>query len=182
MKIIETAIKDLFIIEPKIIGDSRGYFFEAWNKNLLTTNGIDFIPVQQNESKSAYGVIRGLHYQLKPYSQAKLVRVVQGEVLDVAIDLRRDSSTFGKHFSVVLSSENKKQFFIPKGFAHGFAVLSDYAVFSYLCDDFYNSSVERGIIYNDERLNIDWHIPNGDEIISEKDKNNSSFCNAENNF
>ncbi|MDL2262660.1 dTDP-4-dehydrorhamnose 3,5-epimerase [Bacteroidales bacterium OttesenSCG-928-I21] len=175
MNIIETGISGLLVIEPKVFGDSRGYFLESWNKAVFENNGINFIPVQQNESSSCYGVIRGLHYQIEPFAQAKLVRALVGEVLDVAVDLRKDSPTFGKHFSVILSAENKKQFFIPKGFAHGFSVLSEKAVFSYLCDNLYNPASERGIKYNDETLKIDWQIPKNKEIVSEKDKNNNNF-------
>ncbi|MDR2010242.1 MAG: dTDP-4-dehydrorhamnose 3,5-epimerase [Bacteroidales bacterium] len=182
MKIIETGIKDLFVIESQVFGDSRGYFSESWNKEIFRKNGIDFTPVQQNESSSCYGVIRGLHYQLNPFSQAKLVKVVLGEVLDVAVDLRKDSPTFGKHYSIILSSKNKKQFFIPKGFAHGFSVLSENAIFSYLCDNFYNPDLERGIKYNDEFLDINWQIPENEEIVSDKDKNNAIFLDAEKNF
>ena len=135
MTITDTFIKDLKIIEPKVFGDQRGYFFETWKKSDFEAAGINFIPVQQNESSSTYGVVRGLHFQLNPYSQAKLVRCVVGKVLDVAVDVRKGSPTFGKHFSVELSEENKRQFLIPRGFAHGFSVLSDYAVFAYLCDN-----------------------------------------------
>ena len=182
MKIINTEIKDLYIIEPKILGDNRGYFFESWSKTVFEQNNISFVPFQQNESKSCYGVIRGLHYQLAPYSQAKLVRVISGEVLDVAVDLRKNSPSYGKHVSIILSSENKRQFFIPRGFAHGFAVLSAEAVFEYMCDNVYNPESERGIIYNDNFLNIDWKIPNEKTLVSEKDKNHLNFINCDNNF
>ncbi|MBQ5424102.1 MAG: dTDP-4-dehydrorhamnose 3,5-epimerase, partial [Bacteroidales bacterium] len=138
MTVTDTFIKDLKIIEPKVFGDQRGYFFETWNKSVFDAAGINFVPVQQNESSSTYGVVRGLHFQLNPYSQAKLVRCVVGKVLDVAVDVRKGSPTFGKHISVELSEENKRQFLIPRGFAHGFSVLSDYAVFAYLCDNAYN--------------------------------------------
>ncbi|MBQ3990952.1 MAG: dTDP-4-dehydrorhamnose 3,5-epimerase, partial [Bacteroidales bacterium] len=127
MTVTDTFIKDLKIIEPKVFGDQRGYFFETWNKSVFDAAGINFVPVQQNESSSTYGVVRGLHFQLNPYSQAKLVRCVVGKVLDVAVDVRKGSPTFGKYFSVELSEENKRQFLIPRGFAHGFSVLSDYA-------------------------------------------------------
>lgn len=182
MIITETYIKDLLIIEPKVFGDHRGYFFESWNTKLALSKGISFNPVQHNESSSSYGVVRGLHYQLSPFGQSKLVRVISGNVLDVAVDLRKDSPTFGKHFSVELSGENKKQFLIPKGFAHGFSVLSENAVFSYMCDDYYNPDSERGIVYNDVELNIDWKIPIEKAIISDKDLNNPIFKNAEMNF
>jgi len=182
MIIKKTGIEDLLIIEPKIFGDKRGYFLETWNQQLAEKNGIHFNPVQHNESKSSYGVVRGLHYQLKPYGQSKLVRVVDGNVLDVAVDLRKDSPTFGQHYAVELSGENKKQFLIPKGFAHGFAVLSDTAVFSYLCDEFYNPESERGIKFDDPKLAIDWRIPIDKINLSDKDLANPSFINAEMNF
>ncbi|HOZ30591.1 MAG TPA: dTDP-4-dehydrorhamnose 3,5-epimerase [Bacteroidales bacterium] len=182
MKIVTTDIEGLLILEPSVFGDSRGYFMEFWNKNVLKENGIDFTPVQFNESGSCYGVIRGLHYQLNPYAQAKLVRVVSGEVLDLAVDLRKNSPTFGKYYSVRLSAENKKQFLIPKGFAHGFSVLSDFAIFSYMCDSYYNQASERGISLSDKFLNIDWLIPEDKRIISPKDLNHPDFHNAEKNF
>lgn len=182
MKITKTKIKDLLIIEPDIFGDERGFFMETWNHKRFLEFGIDFLPIQQNESISVYGVIRGLHYQLAPYSQAKLVRVVVGNVLDVAVDLRKNSPTFGKYVTVELSSENKKQFLIPRGFAHGFSVLSEIAVFQYFCDNFYNKDAEKGILFNDEFFNINWQIPELQQIISEKDKNNKLFNNAEINF
>lgn len=182
MIITETNIKGLLILEPKVFGDQRGYFLETWNKKLLQDHGIDFSPVQQNESGSSYGVVRGLHYQLSPFSQTKLVRVVSGKVLDVAVDLRKDSPTFGMFHSVILSEENKKQFFIPKGFAHGFSVLSDFAVFSYMCDEFYMPESERCIAYNDQSLKIDWQIPTDKMIVSSKDSLAPDFKSAEKNF
>ena len=182
MIVTKTDIEGLLIIEPDVYGDSRGYFLESWNRDLFQKNNILFSPVQQNESGSSYGVIRGLHYQLNPFAQAKLVRVVSGEVLDVAVDLRKNSPTFGKYKSVVLSSENKKQFLIPEGFAHGFSVLSDFAVFSYMCNQYYNPASERGILFSDLSLNIDWKIPIDKQIISQKDLKNPDFRNAEKNF
>ncbi len=182
MIIKETGFQGLKIIEPKVFEDSRGYFFESWNNRLAEESGLIFNPVQHNESKSSYGVIRGLHYQLTPDSQAKLVRVIQGKVLDVAVDLRKKSPTFGKHFSVVLSAQNKKQFFIPKGFAHGFSVLSETAIFSYMCDEYYKPDAERGIAYDDKYLGIDWQIPTDKLIVSEKDKSNPAFSDADMNF
>ena len=182
MTVTDTFIKDLKIIEPKVFGDQRGYFFEAWKKSDFEAAGIDFVPVQQNESSSTYGVVRGLHFQLNPYSQAKLVRCVVGKVLDVAVDIRKGSPTFGKHFSVELSEENKRQFFIPRGFAHGFSVLSDYAVFSYLCDNVYNKESEGGIIFNDPALGIDWKVPQDKMIFSEKDLKHPTLQNAILNF
>ena len=182
MTVTDTFIKDLKIIEPKVFGDQRGYFFETWKKSDFEVSGIDFNPVQQNESSSTYGVVRGLHFQLNPYSQAKLVRCVVGKVLDVAVDVRKDSPTFGKHFSVELSEENKRQFLIPRGFAHGFSVLSDYAVFSYLCDNVYNKESEGGIIFNDPELAIDWKIPQDQMILSDKDTKHPTLKNAILNF
>lgn len=182
MTVTDTFIKDLKVIEPKVFGDQRGYFFETWKKSDFEAAGIDFTPVQQNESSSTYGVVRGLHFQLNPYSQAKLVRCVVGKVLDVAVDVRKCSPTFGKYFSVELSEENKRQFFIPRGFAHGFSVLSDYAVFSYLCDNVYNKESEGGIIFNDSELGIDWKIPQDKMILSDKDTKHPTLKNAILNF
>lgn len=182
MKIINTNIQDLIIIKEDYFSDNRGYFMETWNSKKFTNSNIDFIPLQQNESKSYYGVIRGLHYQLAPYSQAKLVRVVCGKVIDVAVDLRKNSPTYGKNYSIELSDENKLQFLIPRGFAHGYSVISEFAIFQYFCDNIYNKESERGILFNDNFLNIDWKIPVTKQIISEKDKNNKFFKDAEINF
>lgn len=182
MKIIETPIPGLLIIEPMVFTDSRGYFLESYNQQKLNEAGVypDF--VQDNESKSSYGVIRGLHYQLNPYAQAKLVRVIQGRVYDVAVDLRQGSPTYGQSFGLELSEENKRQFYIPRGFAHGFSVLSETAIFSYKCDALYRPSAERGIIYNDPSLKIDWMIEASESIISEKDTLHPTFAEAEMNF
>ncbi|HPX75441.1 MAG TPA: dTDP-4-dehydrorhamnose 3,5-epimerase [Bacteroidales bacterium] len=182
MKIVKTNIEGLLVLEPKVFTDSRGYFLESWNNKVFLENNLDFKPVQQNESKSSFGVVRGLHYQLAPYSQAKLVRVILGKVLDVAVDLRKNSPSFGKYYSVILSEENKKQFFIPKGFAHGFSVLSDFAIFSYMCDEYYSPEHERAISYNDNFLNIDWQVPFDKMIISNKDMAAPCFKTAEYNF
>ena len=183
MKAIDTKIRDLFIFEPKVFDDDRGYFFESYNKKTLESlTGKEYNFIQDNESRSSYGVIRGLHYQLAPYSQAKLVRVLEGRVYDVAVDLRKDSPTFGKWEGVELSGENKKQFLIPKGFAHGFSVLSETAVFAYKCDEYYHPEAEAGIIYNDPALNIDWKIPEKDAKLSEKDKLLPELKNARMNF
>ena len=169
MKVIDTEIEDVKIIEPKIFEDSRGYFFESFN-DLEFINKIGFVDfVQDNESKSSYGVMRGLHFQKPPYTQAKLVRCVRGAVLDVAVDLRKGSPTYGKHVAVELTEDNHRQLFIPKGFAHGFAVLSDTAVFQYKCDDFYHPEVDGGINILDDSLGIDWKIPKDKAILSEKD-------------
>lgn len=172
MEIVRTDIEGLLIIEPKVFADSRGYFFESFNaRDFNAATGLDVNFVQDNESRSSYGVLRGLHFQLPPHSQAKLVRCVRGKVLDVAVDLRKGSATFGKHVAVELSEENHRQFFIPKGFAHGFAVLSETAVFQYKCDAYYCPEADSGISILDQTLGIDWGIPVDKAILSEKDKN-----------
>lgn len=182
MPFIQTGIQGLIIFEPRVIEDSRGYFFESYNSNLFKENGIDVDFVQDNQSSSSFGVIRGLHYQLPPHAQSKLVRVLSGRILDVVVDIRTGSATFGKVYSIELSAENKKQLFVPKGFAHGFSVLSDRAEVMYKCDEFYNKESERGLMYNDQMLNIDWQIPRGDEIISEKDQQNAFLKDIHNHF
>lgn len=169
MKVIPTDIPDLFVLEPRIFTDSRGFFYESYNESTLRASGIDIDFVQDNQSYSTYGVLRGLHYQLHPYAQTKLVRVIRGRVLDVAVDLRKSSPTFGKHFSIELNADNKLQLLIPQGFAHGFVVLSEEADFLYKCDQYYNKASEGGIHFNDPELNIDWKIPSGDIILSDKD-------------
>ncbi|MDR1848075.1 MAG: dTDP-4-dehydrorhamnose 3,5-epimerase [Bacteroidales bacterium] len=172
MNYIKTELEGVYILEPKVFNDNRGYFLESYRQEEFAANigKINFI--QDNESKSTYGVLRGLHFQRLPFSQAKLVRVVYGKVLDVAVDIRRDSKTFGKHIAVELSGENKRQFFIPRGFAHGFAVLSDEVIFQYKCDNYYNPQSEGGILWNDSAIGIDWKLKAEDIILSEKDKNN----------
>ena len=170
MKFIETKLKGCFIISPKIIKDERGYFMESFNEKTFQEGiGQKLTFVQDNQSFSTKGVLRGLHYQRGEHAQAKLVRVLQGEVLDVAVDLRPDSKTYGQYESVVLSAENQLQFFMPRGFAHGFLVLSETATFFYKCDNLYNKESEAGLIYNDETLNINWNFPFKDLIISDKD-------------
>lgn len=179
MTVTETKLPGCFIIEPKVFVDSRGYFFESFNQNRfneLIGNNVNF--VQDNESQSSRGVLRGLHYQIGEFSQAKLVRVMEGRVLDVVVDLRENSKTFGKQLSIELSDTNKKQLFIPKGFAHGFVVLSDIAIFSYKCDNYYNKLAEGGIIYNDKFLNIDWKLKESEFIISDKDLELPDFENS----
>lgn len=179
MKFIPTALKDCYIIEPKIIGDERGYFMESFNEKTFEENtGKQVHFVQDNQSFSKKGVLRGLHYQAGEFAQAKLVRVLEGEVLDVAVDIRPDSETYGKSVSVILSAENQKQFFIPRGFAHGFIVLSETAVFFYKCDNFYNKESEGGISYDDKTLNIDWKLAKSELIISEKDQTLPALENA----
>ena len=182
MEIIETPIKDLFIIKPRVFADARGFFFESYNETNYKADGIDIHFCQDNQSKSSYGVIRGLHYQLNPQSQSKLVSVVQGSVWDVAVDLRKGSSTFGQWYGVELTEENHLQFLVPQGFAHGFSVLSETAVFTYKCDDFYSPTLERGIMYNDPALAIDWKISADKAIISEKDTKHPFLKDAELNF
>jgi dTDP-4-dehydrorhamnose 3,5-epimerase len=169
MNIIETEIQGVYIIEPKVFGDSRGYFFESFSKKEFESKVGPVEFVQDNESKSCYGVVRGLHFQKPPHAQAKLVRVVKGKVLDVAVDLRKDSPTYGRHVAVELSEDNHRQVFIPKGFAHGFSVLSEEAVFQYKCDDYYAPETEGAVAWNDPELNIDWRIPADKVILSEKD-------------
>lgn len=179
MKVTETKLKDCFILEPRVFKDNRGYFFESFNKKkFLETTGLNVDFVQDNESFSSKGVLRGLHYQLGDHAQAKLVRVIKGKVLDVAVDIRLNSPTFGQHVSVELSEENRKQLFVPRGFAHGFIVLSDTAIFSYKCDNFYNKESEGGIIYNDPQLNIDWVLPEDRYVVSEKDIQLPTLQNA----
>lgn len=179
MKITETDIKGCFILEPKVFEDKRGYFFESYNKEVFDEIlGQKTSFIQDNESYSSKATLRGLHYQMGEYAQAKLVRVIQGKVLDIAVDIRVNSPTFGQHISLILSEDNKKQLFVPRGFAHGFVVLSNNALFSYKCDNFYNKESERGIIYNDVQLNIDWKLGEEDLIISDKDKMLPTFKNA----
>jgi len=182
MEIIKTPISDLLIIKPRVFADSRGFFCETYNEKTYREAGIDLNFCQDNQSKSSYGVIRGLHYQLNPQSQSKLVSAALGSVWDVAVDLRRNSPTFGQWFGVELSEENHLQFLIPQGFAHGFSVLSETALFTYKCDNFYSPTLERGIMYNDADLSIDWKIPAHQAVISDKDLKHPSFKNAELNF
>ena len=179
MRVMETELKDALIIEPKVFGDSRGYFFESWNKQALLEAGLACDFIQDNESRSHYGVLRGLHFQAAPYTQAKLVRVIVGTVLDVIVDIRRGSPTFGRHIGVELSGENKRQLFVPRGFAHGFVVLSDDVLFAYKCDNSYMPSHERGIAFNDPALGIDWRVPADRLLLSEKDRRNPLFADAE---
>ena len=180
MDVIKTPIEGLLIIEPNIFNDSRGYFFESYSQREFDEKVAPLIGrqirfVQDNESRSTYGVIRGLHYQKAPFAQSKLVRCIKGRVLDVALDIREGSPSFGQHFAVELSEENRRQFFIDKGFAHGFAVLSETAVFQYKCDEFYHPEAEAGINPTDTSLGIDWSIPLEDAILSEKDRERQGF-------
>lgn len=179
MNYIQTEIDGVWIIEPKVFNDARGYFMEAFKEEEFRANVGDVHFVQDNESKSSFGVLRGLHYQKGEYSQAKLVRVIKGKVLDVAVDLRQSSPTFGKHVSVELSEENKRQFFIPRGFAHGFLVLSEEAIFTYKVDNGYAPQAEASIRFNDETIGIDWPVAAAQCILSEKDGRAVSFKDAE---
>jgi dTDP-4-dehydrorhamnose 3,5-epimerase len=182
MPIIQTEFPGLVVFEPTVLKDSRGYFFESYSERVFHEAGITERFVQDNQSKSCYGVIRGLHYQLNPHAQTKLVRVLSGKILDVAVDIRTGSPTYGRAFSIELSADNNKQLLIPKGFAHGFSVLSDTAEVMYKCDAFYQRESEAGIIYNDASLNIDWQVPADQAIISDKDQQQPLLVNCKNNF
>lgn len=172
MNIIKTSIPGVVIIEPDVFGDSRGYFLESFSERWFTHNICNTHFVQDNESRSSYGVLRGLHYQKPPFAQSKLVRVVSGKVLDVVVDIRKSSPTFGQHVSCLLSEENKRQFFVPRGFAHGFVVLTNDTIFQYKCDNYYAPQSEGAIAYNDPALAIDWQIDESEVKLSEKDKQN----------
>lgn len=170
MKITKTALDGVVIIEPRVFEDARGYFFESWNKAKMEEAGLNYDFIQDNQSKSCYGTIRGIHFQKGEFSQAKLVRVLQGTVLDVAVDLRKDSKTFGQHVAVELSAENNRQLMIPRGFGHGFSVLTPTAVFAYKCDNVYNKASEAGIRFDDPALGIDWKVKPEEAVLSDKDK------------
>jgi dTDP-4-dehydrorhamnose 3,5-epimerase len=178
----KTEFPGLLIFEPIVYEDSRGYFFESYNEKIFKEQDIDLRLVQDNQSSSSYGIIRGLHYQLNPHAQVKVVRALNGAILDVVVDIRKNSPTYGKFFSIELSAENKKQLFIPAGFAHGFSVLSERAEVFYKCDKFYNKELEAGIRFNDPFLSIDWKIPADKVTISEKDQRLPLFADAKNNF
>ena len=183
MELIRTEIDGVFIIEPRVFGDSRGYFFESFNaREFAEKTGLHINFVQDNESMSHYGVLRGLHFQCPPFAQSKLVRVVKGRVLDVAVDIRANSPTFGKHIAVELSENNHRQFFMGKGFAHGFSVLSEQAIFQYKCDEFYAPQSEGAIAWNDPDLGIDWGIPEKEVLLSEKDKHHPLLKNFKTPF
>ena len=182
MSFIKTAFPGLIIVEPQVFEDKRGYFFESYNDEVFAEGGINTRFVQDNQSRSSYGVIRGLHYQLPPFAQTKLLRVLSGTVLDVAVDIRKGSPTYGQAYEMELSAANKKQLLIPKGFAHGFSVLSETAEVFYKCDQFYHQGSEAGILYNDSTLNIDWKIPAGKAIISQKDRLHPVFQDHQNVF
>lgn len=179
MNIVKTKIEGVVIIEPEIFEDNRGYFFESFSEEWFRRNVYNTQFVQDNESKSRYGVLRGLHFQKPPHTQSKLIRVVKGKVLDVAVDIRKGSPTFGQYVSVLLTEENKRQYFIPRGFAHGFLVLSDEAIFQYKCDNYYAPQSEGGIAFDDSYLAIDWQIDHSDILLSEKDKKHPVLKDAE---
>ncbi|MBQ0153489.1 MAG: dTDP-4-dehydrorhamnose 3,5-epimerase [Bacteroidales bacterium] len=182
MEIITTPIEGLLIIEPKVFHDARGYFVETYNEQRYREAGIDVQFVQDNQSCSSFGVVRGLHFQRPPYTQAKLVCCTQGRVLDVAVDLRKGSKTYGQWFSVELTEENHRQFFIPRGFAHGFSVLSEKAVFTYKCDNLYHPEADGGLLLSDPALNIDWQVPTEQRIISDKDTKHPLLKDLDNPF
>jgi len=182
MNIIKTDFPGLMIIEPKIYGDSRGYFFESFNEKVMADAGIQTVFRQDNQSFSKYGVIRGLHFQRNPYSQTKLIHAIEGTIYDVALDLRKGSPTFGKWFGVELSAENKRQLYIPQGFAHGFSVMSEQTVILYKCDNFYHPQSEGGVLYNDPALDIDWKVDAAGATISDKDKILPTLDQVETNF
>jgi dTDP-4-dehydrorhamnose 3,5-epimerase len=182
MPFIKTEFPGLLIYEPVVFEDSRGYFFESYNAKTCSAEGVDIKFVQDNQARSSYGVIRGLHYQLNPHAQTKFIRVLSGNILDVVVDIRKGSPTFGKPYAIELSADNHKQLFIPQGFAHGYSVLSETAVVLYKCDVFYHKDSEAGIAFNDEFLNIDWMIPADKQIISEKDIVQPLFKDCKNNF
>lgn len=178
MEVIKTDIEGVVMIRPRVFGDERGYFFESYSQKEFTEKVCRTVFVQDNESKSCYGVVRGLHYQLPPFAQSKLVRVVRGRVIDVAVDIRKGSPTFGKYVACELTGENHLQFFVPRGFAHGFAVLSEEAVFQYKCDNLYAPQYEASIAFDDPQLGIDWGIPAADMILSPKDRTHPSLADA----
>jgi dTDP-4-dehydrorhamnose 3,5-epimerase len=182
MGFVATDIPGVLIFEPKVFGDSRGYFYESYNESLFEKEGITTKFVQDNQSSSSYGVIRGLHYQLQPYAQIKLIRALSGTILDVVVDLRKGSPTYGKSLTIKLSAEEKKQLYIPAGIAHGFSVLSEKAEIFYKCDKFYNKESEGGILYSDPVLKIDWQIPLDKAIVSDKDKVQPLLADAKSNF
>jgi dTDP-4-dehydrorhamnose 3,5-epimerase len=182
MPFIKTPISDLLVFEPRVFEDSRGYFFEAYNEQTFAQEGVNIRFVQDNQSRSSYGVVRGLHYQLTPYAQTKLVRVLEGKIIDVAVDIRQGSPTYGQAYAIELTAENKKQLLVPSGFAHGFSVISETAIVLYKCDRFYNKESEGGIIYNDPSLNIDWRLPEDKILVSEKDLALPTLAACKNNF
>lgn len=182
MPFITTGIPDLLIYEPKVHGDHRGYFFESYNANTFRDEGVDIVFVQDNQARSSYGVLRGLHFQQEPHAQTKLIRALAGSILDVVVDLRTGSPTYGKVYTIELSAENKRQLLVPKGFAHGYSVLSETAEVMYKCDNFYHKASEGGILYNDPALAIDWRIAPGSALVSEKDAVLPVLADCQHNF
>ena len=182
MPFIKTDFPGLLIFEPKVFEDSRGYFFESYNQKVFSADGVEINFVQDNQARSSFGVVRGLHFQLAPFAQTKLLRVLSGKIIDVAVDIRKNSPTYGNAYSILLSAENKKQLLIPKGFAHGYSVLSETAEVFYKCDEFHHKESEGGILWNDPALNIDWQIPAGKINLSEKDKYYPTLENSMHNF
>ncbi|MGN6297550.1 MAG: dTDP-4-dehydrorhamnose 3,5-epimerase [Ginsengibacter sp.] len=182
MSFIKTEFPGLSVFEPKVFEDHRGYFFESYNKNIFSEEGLDISFVQDNQARSSFGVVRGLHYQLYPHAQTKLLRVLSGEIIDAVVDMRKNSPTYGKAYTILLSAQNKKQLLVPKGFAHGYSVVSDMAEVFYKCDDFYHKESEGGILWNDPALQIDWRLPHDMARISEKDRQLPLLENCNHNF
>ena len=182
MPFIETEFPGLLIFEPVVLNDQRGYFFESYSARTCEAAGVDYRFIQDNQARSSYGVVRGLHYQLNPMAQVKFIRALEGAILDVVLDIRKGSPTFGKHFSIELSATNKRQLLIPAGFAHGYSVLTETAEVFYKCNEFYSRELEAGIRFDDPELEIDWKISSADRIISEKDKQQPLFADAKYNF
>lgn len=182
MPLIKTEFPGLLIFEPRVFEDNRGYFFESYNQKLFSDAGIEINFIQDNQASSSFGVIRGLHFQNTPFAQTKLIRVLSGKIIDAVVDIRRNSPTYGKAYTILLSAENKKQLLVPKGFAHGYSVISDKAEVFYKCDEFYHKEAEGGIAWNDPALDIDWQIPAGKIIVSDKDKLHPLLENSVHNF
>lgn len=182
MPLIKTEFPGLLIFEPRVFEDNRGYFFESYNQKLFSDAGIEINFIQDNQASSSFGVIRGLHFQNTPFAQTKLIRVLSGKIIDAVVDIRRNSPTYGKAYTILLSAENKKQLLVPKGFAHGYSVISETAEVFYKCDEFYHKEAEGGIAWNDSTLDIDWQIPAGKIIVSDKDKLHPLLENSVHNF
>jgi dTDP-4-dehydrorhamnose 3,5-epimerase len=182
MQFSKTQFPGLLVFEPTVFEDNRGYFFESYNQKLFSENGIEIHFVQDNQAQSSFGIIRGLHFQMNPFAQTKLIRVLSGKIIDAVVDIRKDSPTYGNAYTIELSAENKKQLLIPKGFAHGYSVISETAEVFYKCDAFYHKESEGGILWNDPKLNIDWKVPIDKVVVSEKDAQYPSLENCKNNF
>ncbi len=182
MPFVKTQFPGLLIFEPRVFEDNRGYFFESYNQKIFSQEGVQINFVQDNQASSAFGVIRGLHYQLDPFAQTKLIRVLSGKIIDVAVDIRKNSPTYGNAYTIELSAENKKQLLVPKGFAHGYSVISETAEVFYKCDEFYHKESEGGIAWNDPALNIDWQVPSNKSTVSDKDQKHPLLENCKNNF